>query len=427
MQHKLTIVIFISLFSFAFTANGQKLINSPYSRFNIGTMEPAGSFRSLGMGGIGTSLRDNSSIFFSNPASYSSIDTNSFIFDFGFDYSINKLSDQNSEFSSDDGNFDHLLMGFPVAKKWGVALGIVPVSTGYYKIHQSVTESDPGYDAMTGEYSAYHNGEGGFTNFFLGTGLSLNKNFSAGINMKVLLGQVKRINQFEFADFYSVFNNNTTETLHLSGINFDYGLQYTASLKNEYFINAGISLSSASHYSTKFEHISYSYTAYGSTDTIAFISDDSTRTFIPGTLRIGISFGKKNKFTAGFDYVSTKWSNSKIPGSTGYAADTKSFLFGAEFIPDRYSNFSFLKRMEYRIGGHIGDNYLIINNEQVKEYGACFGIGVPLRHSLSKTNLFFDLTRKTGSAVNNLHTENYYTIGISLNFYDAWFLKRKYD
>ena len=47
--------------------------------------------------GIGTSLRDNSSIFFSNPASYSSLDTNSFVFDFGLDYSKNILSDNVSD------------------------------------------------------------------------------------------------------------------------------------------------------------------------------------------------------------------------------------------------------------------------------------------------------------------------------------------
>ena len=243
----------------------------------------------------------------------------------------------------------------------------------------------------------------------------------------MLLGELKRVNQFDFADFYSVFNNNSTEKLHLSGINFDYGMQYTAPLKNDYFINAGISFSSPKKYSSKYENISFTYTAYGTRDTMKFVSDDSSRTFIPGTLRLGISFGKKNKFTAGIDYVSTKWASSKIPGSTGYAADTRSFLFGAEFIPDKYSNYSFLKRLEYRLGAHVGNNYLIINKEQVKEYGASIGIGIPMRPTASKTNVFFDFTRKTGSTANDLHNENYYSIGISLNFYDNWFLKRKYD
>jgi hypothetical protein len=142
---------------------------------------------------------------------------------------------------------------------------------------------------------------------------------------------------------------------------------------------------------------------------------------------MGIAFGKKNKFTAGFDFITTKWSKARIPGSTGYAADTKSYLFGLEYIPDAFSNYSFMKRLEYRIGGHVEDNYLIINNEQVKEYGASLGLGMRLRRSLSKVNIFLDFTRKSGSAANNLHTENYYTMGISLNLYDFWFVKRKYD
>ena len=134
MRNKLITVIFISLFSFVYTATGQKLIDSPYSRFNIGTLQAVGSFRSLSMGGVGTAMRDNSSIYFSNPASYSSLDTNSFIFDFGIDYGRNFISGATTKFSSDDINFHHLIMGFPLAKGWGFAVGIIPMSSGYYSI-----------------------------------------------------------------------------------------------------------------------------------------------------------------------------------------------------------------------------------------------------------------------------------------------------
>lgn len=428
MQNKLITAIFISLISFTFTVSGQKLVNSPYSRFNIGTMEPAGSFRSLGMGGIGTSLRDNSSIYFSNPASYSSFDTVSFLFDFGIDYSKNFISDGTSKYSSDDMNFDHLMMGFPLAKGWGFAMGVVPYSNSYYKIAQSVVSTDPLYNPLVGEYTAYHGGEGGFNKFFFGTGIKLNKNFSAGINMTLLTGQLKRTNQFDFvgADYFNVFNDNSTEKLQLGGINFDYGLQYTAHLKNNYFLNAGVSLSSGKHYNSKYELLKIKYTAFKTRDTVAYVSDDKTTAFIPGTLSIGISVGRKDKFTAGIDYISTKWSTSGIPGSDGYAADTKSWLLGIEYIPDKYSNYSYIKRVEYRIGGHVEDNYLILNGEQVKEFGASLGIGLPMR-TLSKTNIFFDYTHKSGSAGNGLHNENWCTIGISLNLYDWWFMKRKYD
>jgi hypothetical protein len=378
------------------------------------------------MGGIGTALRSNATIHFSNPASYSSLDTNSFIFDFGIDYGRNILSDGASSFTSEDMNFDHLLIGFPLAKGWGFAAGIVPVSSGYYNLSETVLKIDPGYDPIVGEYISNHTGEGGFTNFFLGSGININKNFSAGINMTMLFGQVKRNYLVSFNDIF-VYQNNTSEKLELSGVNFDYGIQYTAALKNNYFINAGVSLNSGKYFTSKYQHLSYKSTTNGVTDTISDISDNSTSAFIPGTLRLGLSLGKKNKFTTGFDFVSTKWTKSRIPGAEGYSGDTRTFLFGAEFTPDRFSNFSFLKRMDYRIGGHVGDNYLVINGEQLKEYGASIGFGVPLRRSLSTTNFYFDITRKTGAAGSSLHTENYFTFGISLNLYDFWFIKRKYD
>jgi hypothetical protein len=89
MQHKLIKITLVLLFSYTLTIQGQKLVNSPYSRFNIGTLAPVGSFRSLGMGGVGTAFRSNNTIYSSNPASYSSLDTNSFVFDFGIDYGRN--------------------------------------------------------------------------------------------------------------------------------------------------------------------------------------------------------------------------------------------------------------------------------------------------------------------------------------------------
>ena len=166
MRNKLIILSTIFLFSFTITNFGQKLVNSPYSRFNIGSMEPAGSFKSQGMGGLSISLRDNGSIFFTNPASYSSLDTNSFVFDFGLDYSVNKLSDGTSHYSSDDMNFDHLIIGFPLANGWGLAFGLVPLSNGYYKVSDIVRATDPGYDPAVGEYGSSHSGDGGFYQFF---------------------------------------------------------------------------------------------------------------------------------------------------------------------------------------------------------------------------------------------------------------------
>jgi hypothetical protein len=46
--------------------------------------------------------------------------------------------------------------------------------------------------------------------------------------------------------------------------------------------------------------------------------------------------------------------------------------------------------------------------------------------SKSKANFFVDFTRRS-AATSSLHTEDYVTFGASLNLYDWWFVKRKYD
>ena len=192
-------------------------------------------------------------------------------------------------------------------------------------------------------------------------------------------------------------------------------------------------MTSGHNYNSSYERFSYKSTGFGDIDTISYVSNDNGSAYIPGTIRAGLAIGKVNKFTAAFDFVSSAWSELTMPEINGYAADTRNFYLGFEYIPEKYSNFSFLRRIEYRAGAHYGDNYLIVDGEQVKEYGASMGFGIPMglsltdKRSLSRTNIMFDWTRRYGSSSSKLHQENFFTFGISLNFYDFWFVKRKYD
>lgn len=425
-MHKRAALVIISIASLLpFTLSGQKQVNSPFARYNLGILEPAGSFRSLGMGGTTTAMRDNNTIYFTNPASYTAIDTNSFLFDFGLDYGLNRISDGTSKHTSGDLNFDHIMMGFPIKKGFGFTTGLYNISNGYYKISETVAKGDAGYDSVAGGYASYHAGSGGLTAFYMGTGLRLTKFLSAGVNMSLLFGTIRRTNEMDFTD-YNMYQDNVTEKLQLSGINFDYGLQLNMPVKKDYFLNAGISLSNGNHYKSTFENLTYRFSAFSNADTLSYVADDSTKAFLPGTLRMGISFGKKDKLIVGVDYTMTRWSKASFHGSATSAADTKALLFGVEFTPDKYSNYSYLKRIQYRIGGHVEDNYLIYNGVQVKQFGLSCGVGIPMRF-LSRTNVFLDFTRKSYSGTTFSHYENYITMGVSLNLYDWWFVKRKYD
>ena len=433
MRNRLLFIIAVLLSISGFDAQAQKKVNSPYARFNLGILNPPGSFRSISMGGTGIAMRDNSSIYFVNPASYSGIDTASFLFDFGLDYSLSSLNDGVSDYSSGDMNFNHLLMGFPVAKKWGVATGLTSLSNGYYYISETITSSDPGYDPVVGEVSSIHKGIGSLTNFFIGTGVDITRKLSAGANFIVTFGELTRINQNEFSDYSNSFNQRSTEDFKMSGISFDWGLQYVTELKNDYVLSAGASYTRGNNYNSTINRLTERFTVYTnmpySPDSlVASSSQSKDSTKFPASYRIGLSIGKKDKFVAEFDYIYTDWDRALIHGFSGSTlASTSSFMFGLEYIPEKYSNTSFFKRIEYRLGAHYADNYLKINDYQIKELGVSFGLGIRLQNSYSKANIFFDYTLRKGDMARGLHDENIFSAGISLNFYDFWFIKRKYN
>lgn len=425
MQNKTIIVFSFLMLFFSTVVTAQKQVNSPYSRFNIGLIEPTGSIKSQGMGGLSTPLRDNTSLFFTNPASFSSLDTISFLFDFGFDYSINVISSGDNSYQSDDMNFDHIMLGFPITKGLGIGVGLVPYSNAYYNISDEVVSTDPDYNPAVGEYTSKHKGVGGFTNFFIGAGLKLNKYVSAGVNMSVMFGEITRTNSFLFDDLDNYFHHNSVEILNANGINFDYGLQLTIPVKDKFF-NAGISYTAGKNLNSEYNHFISRYNSMGSGDTITLTSDNSGKMHLPGTLRAGIAFGVINKFTAGIDFVTTNWSEAKIPGAIGTLTDNRTLILGIEYTPDRFSNLYPLKRVDYRLGGHIGNSYVIYNGSKIKEAGITAGFGVPMRRSLSEANIFFDYSiRNASSSV--LPNEKCFTVGISLNLYDFWFQRPKYD
>lgn len=430
MQNKPIGLILIILCFSTVTLLGQKNVNSPYSRFNIGSLNPTGSFRSLSMGGTGIAMRDNNSIYFSNPASYSSIDTSSFVFDFGVDLGVYNLDDGTNKFSTSDLNFNHLLMAFPISKRIGIATGLIPLSNGYYYLSNVIKSGDPGYDPIAGEVTYVHNGSGSLTQYFLGTGIRIVRNLSVGINMNVIFGELTRLNQFEFADYASSYSQSGKENLRINGINFDYGLQYSTRFKKDYFITAGFSYTPKSNLSSSIMRLGTRSTSYNTLliDTLNYYyshSNDSTR--FPASFKTGISFGKTDKFAAEIDYVYTKWSDAMIHGMDSSLANTSAWMFGIEFIPDKYSNTGFLNRIEYRVGGHISDNYLRLKGVQLKEYGISCGLAFRMRKTLSRATIFFDYTRREGDLTKGLHIENIYSAGISLNLYDWWFLKKKYE
>ncbi|MCD4768780.1 MAG: hypothetical protein K8R35_01260 [Bacteroidales bacterium] len=421
----LIILLFISPILYS-----QKLVNSPYARFGAGTLEPKGSLKVLSMGGAGTALGDPLNINYSNPASYSKIDTNCFIFDFGFDYRIMVLDDGTKTDFSEDLNFRHLAMAFPVGKRMGFAVGVMPYSSGYYNIINTTKPGDTDFDPLIGETEERHRGVGGYNNIFWGIGISPIKNLSIGANMTFLLGEINRENVYLFLDDNNHYNTFFGEDVKIRGFAFDYGVQYTKYLKNDFYTTAGFTFTGSKKYKAETKSITSRYSIYTGSewtiDTLAYNENLNNSITLPQVVSFGLVIGKKDHFSIVADYSMTNWSESIFFGYESYFSNSNTIRFGAEFIPDKSANFNIFNRIEYRAGGHITDSHIMVNNEQLKEFGITFGAGIPLNKTKSRINIYFEYGNRSGSFENGLHIETYYNAGMSFNFYDYWFFKKEY-
>ena len=419
------------IFLFALLAAGvagQKEISSPYARYGIGNLAPQGTFRTLAMGGISSGIRNSLTLNYLTPASYSSIDTASFIFDFGLDYSLTHLKEGDLAFYSQDINFSHLMLGFPIKKGWGFAAGITPFSDGFYTITDKTSPEGTGTGSVD-DILESHRGSGGYHKAYLGTACNFLSYFSAGINAFVIFGEITRYNDFVFTTDNNYFNTRDKSTNSMTGIGYEASVQFMVPLPENRFFNAGLTFTPQFRLRTTNEDL---IIRYSNVQTSSFAFDTlyqavtDTISHFPRSIRGGVSFGKTDKLTIGADILYSYWSEASLPGNYGTYANTLSLSGGAEYIPDKFSNYSFFDRMEYRIGGHYDESYALYNGNKIKGYGITFGAGIPLRKSRSRISLYVDLSSR-GNPGDNLPKERTLSVGVSLNLYDYWFLKAKYD
>ena len=81
----------------------QNNTNSPYTRYGYGQLAEQGASNSLAMGGVAYGIRDKAHTNFVNPASYTAVDSLTFIFEGGlslqntnFDNNSNKVNAKNT-------------------------------------------------------------------------------------------------------------------------------------------------------------------------------------------------------------------------------------------------------------------------------------------------------------------------------------------
>ena len=112
--------------------SAQNNTNSPYTRFGYGRLEDPGFSRSQSMGGVAYGLRSRVNMNPANPASNSSIDSTSFLFEFGVSGLYSNFSSGSNSVNTFTSNLDYLAFQLPITKWMGMSAGLIPYSfVGY--------------------------------------------------------------------------------------------------------------------------------------------------------------------------------------------------------------------------------------------------------------------------------------------------------
>lgn len=398
--------------------SSQNNTNSPYTRYGYGQLADQAFAGQRGMGGIGYGLRDSKLINPLNPASYSSVDSLTFMLDLGVTAQFGWFTDGSNKSRKFNGNLEYVAMQFPLAKRLGMGIGFEPISHVGYAYESVATTADPTKRTFSGS--------GGLSKIYGAISYDLLDRLSIGANVGYMFGDVKheRLAQPVDASAYSI---GVDDTLRLNGLTFGVGLQYVQPLgKNERLV-FGVTYTPKLGTSEKLiiAETRYTTNAYGNLVTVDTEREEikSLEFEMPESFGVGFTYNKLNKLTVGADFLMQKWADAKFYGKTDTLKNLTKVSLGGEFIPDARSR-SYFSRARYRAGGYYSNSYISVQGSGYKEYGASIGVGLPMNDNRSLLNVTFQYVA-IRPEVKTLIDEQYFKLTISYTFNEQWFHKRK--
>ena len=220
------------------TAMAQSGTNSPYTRYGFGQLSDQSFGNSKAMGGIAYGLRNGLHINAANPASYTAVDSLTFLFDAGMSLQNANFKENGVKTNAKNSTIDYIAMQFRLWERMGMTVGFLPYSTVGYNMSQSKTISTDEYGNPISSLSTY-SGDGGLQQVFAGLGFKVLKNLSIGANFSYFYGEITH-------SVNTMFNNTNANSsvradkIEISDYKLDLGLQYTQPFGKKHTVNLGL-------------------------------------------------------------------------------------------------------------------------------------------------------------------------------------------
>ena len=177
--------------AFTISAFAQSGTNSPYSQYGLGLLSDQASGFNRGMNGLGYGFRENDQVNFINPASYSALDSLTFVFDAGISGQLTSFTEKGKKKNARNADLEYVVAGLRLARRLGMSFGLVPFTNiGYNYASTSAVNVDEN-NAKTTVTSTYA-GNGGLHQAYLGMGWAPFKGLSLGFNVSYLGGALNR-------------------------------------------------------------------------------------------------------------------------------------------------------------------------------------------------------------------------------------------
>lgn len=432
-----SLVTFLSIAIVAFTQ--QVGSNSPYGRYGYGLLSNPSIGASESMGGISYGLRRSQQVNPGNPASYSRLDTLTFIFDIGVSGHYVRYSDGIDKQNFYNGNLDYIAMQFPLLKKMGASIGLLPYSkVGYnYGRVQSTTDFT---------YQDIYNGSGGISQIYAGVAWEPLKNVSVGANIGYLFGNIQHTRQLPLTVNSSTLSRISTDRFSIRDLKYDFGVQFTYPIDKQKSFTLGAVYSPKINSKATIYPFDRLVDQQGQLAQVLKTDTLQSQDFqFPQSFGLGVTYSNEN-FLIGVDGTYQMWKGVNYPQYLDGMTDDTRFndryriSAGTEYVIDPLSR-NFFHRIRFRGGLSFANSY---NNVAIynpanrtelgtggfKEYGVTFGLGLPFRDlysgRVSMMNIGFGYSRLQPDK-NYMIKEDMFKITLNMNINEYWFFKRQFD
>lgn len=387
---------------------------SPYSRYGYGEWQSMSFSASQSMGGLGYGIRNNKSINAMNPASYTAIDSLTFMLDLGVSGTVDGFKSKSATSTLFNGNIDYVAIQVPLAHFAALSLGVSPTTTVGYDY--SFTEMrNPYSHADTLTIMQTFQGTGGITQVYLGLSFDIFDRVAIGVNGHYLFGKIQHLRAVEFP--YEALYEDTyqTECLYISAWLCDVGIQYHQPIGDDMLVIGGA-------YSLQLPMSNSSEVTTITNEEV--IKEDNTLLYdYPQTVGAGLSYHWDKRLLIGADVQWQNFADAHYEGKTNMLNNRFTYALGVQYTHQLGSK-KYIDNMDFRLGANYANSYINIDNKPFNKWALTWGAGFPLPNTMTKLNLHMEYGQQ-GSIQQNGLLERYFKIGIGVSLNERWFVKRR--